>query len=404
MHWGAQLARLQRKRHQRQTQVNVLLTLFAAITTAAFGLVLEQLLNANFDRVFWLSFTVFILSTAMTYPLWRKKESLRNTSRSLIQLSIDQLGRSGWEHDAFATPDFDSFTVIKRPYRLSGSDVVHAGDQVDSVAKQLERVCAEQHGTTIQIIPLGHFPQLLALGYRADLPAGTLLTEQVKVKTPAADTEVLTLEVDYPDELTMPDGTMCQVLAQKHMSPQEVRCVWVEFATVDDTSVQEWHSQLEGMANQAGAQVRVRAGVLAPGAKPGQVSTLSSFTAAKLVQQSNTAPGKQAGVPTLRPADASHALAQTIISALITYPNAKVHVTSRVPRTVALHAGTILSRNPAAPLFNSGNLHRAEYDPWHRLQLWGPVYKTVRDRYEHRIVLQRFNVMDSSTLSSEFDQ
>lgn len=381
--WIAQLKRTQAKNRRLNTTLNFVLTVLVTFITAAFALVVEMFYTQSFKNDFWLLVGSLALAIFLLWPAWHWRSSQGKRDGVVVPVSINQIGSKGWEYGVFPKEHIRVFSPVIRPYRIkprnhAGVEPVHIEFQLSSAVHRIEKVMYEQHGSTLKVLPVGHFPALFALGYRANLPAETLISEQIKTRrednrtsVPLAHDHFLTSNLDTHN----PEPAPCDIKAWRKTVPAKpdvasAKTVWCEIALVQDKSVEGWTKGLQEFGIQAreSADVRVSVGsFLEPPTHDGK-GQHEAFQPVLVVSDAKGFEDNGAKTKTLSVMQAAHLVVQAIDDSLNAHPNAHVHVVTRLPRTVAFVAGHLFAERLAS------NAAFKEMDPWERLTLWGPRY------------------------------
>lgn len=396
--WGAALRASEIKKRRSFTWINFTLSAILVILSVVVGLVIEQLVNTKFDFIFWITFTLSSLLLVALWIVWKIREAMTGALNALIHISIDQVGVRGWGHEILPKDVVTKFAPISQQYRvLPGCRQVNIGSQLSSVVGNLERLVFSTHGTSLSVIPVGHFPAMFGLGYRFQFPPGTIFLEQVKRSSAGSEeakskrtdaSEFISCNLDDIWERSPASEEFSKSLSRelKRIDFTNVDRVWCEFAFVDDPKVVGWRKDMTsgGPAGRRSSDLIVSVGFFDAPSSDG-----ISFSPVKIVNRGSSGECKIFSPQSLSVAEAAYCIVETVNSLLLISSATQIDVLVRAPRIVSVVAGTLFQNR--VPTANGGV---PPMDPWDRLTLWGPEYRTNVEGRDGIISTKAFKILD----------
>lgn len=395
--WGEALRASAIKNRRSFTWINFALSAILVILSVTVGLAIEELVNAKFDFIFWITFALSSLLLVTLWIIWKIREAMTSELSALIHISIDQVGVRGWGHEILPKDVVTKFAPISQQYRvLPGCSQVNIGSQLGSVVGNLERLVFSMHGTSLSVIPVGHFPAMFGLGYRFQFPPGTNFLEQVKKssagskeeKNKRANSEFISCNMDDIWERTPVSEEFSKSLSQEleKIDFTNVDRVWCEFAFVDDPKIVSWR---EDMASGGPAGRRSSDLIVSVGFFDIRSNDKISFSPVEIVNRGSNGECRIFSPRSLSVAEAACCIVETVNSLLLISSGTQIDVLVRAPRIVSVVAGILFQNR--VPTVSGGF---PPMDPWDRLTLWGPEYRTNDEGRDGIISTKAFKILD----------
>lgn len=396
--WGEALRASAIRKRRSFTWINFTLSAILVILSVAVGLAIEELVNGKFGFIFWITFALSSLLLVTLWIIWKIREAMTSALNALIHISIDQVGVRGWGHEILPKDVVTKFAPISQQYRvLPDCSQVNIGSQLSSVVGNLERLVFSTHGTSLSVIPVGHFPAMFGLGYRFQFPPGTLFLEQVKQSSVGNEeakykrtnaSEFISCNLDDIWEKTPVSEEFSKSLSEEleKIDFTNVDRVWCEFAFVDDPKIVGWR---EDMASGGPAGRRSSDLIVSVGFFDIRSSEKISFSPVKIVNRGSNGELRVFSPRSLSVAEAACCIAETVNSLLLISSGTQIDVLVRAPRIVSVVAGILFQNR--IPTVNGGF---PPMDPWDRLTLWGPEYRTNDEGRDGIITTKAFEILD----------
>ncbi|MGP5255653.1 hypothetical protein [Glutamicibacter ardleyensis] len=384
------------KQKREFVQINFALSAILVLLTVTVGLAIEETLKFEFGGRFWLCLLGSVILLLFLWWTWKVRETKSGARNTLVHISIDQLGASGWEHTGLPKDVVHSFAPIHRHYRATNGLAtrecgINLGQQLRSVATSVESLAYSSHGMNLSIIPVGHFPAMFGLGYRSQFPPGTKILEQIKdlpfegkierglhelkMKTASrrnfASSEFISCLLEDISQISPSTLSFSKSLQEgiTAFADKNVKNVWCEIALVNDPRIRDWGHSLEhsGPKDRRSADLYVRGGFFSD-----LYDNDADFMPVEIINGSARRDQGAQVSQNLSVGEAACYIVDTMSALLARFPDAQINMVVRAPRIVYVAAGALFRTRTSSYALT------VPMDPWDRLVLWGPVYAETR--------------------------